>query len=261
MPFPDSPRVIYDKNPLVEVICQLRFPTILRIDSEAPAAFQERVRSAYPVFLEHQTGNLGQSLPPEMASMAVRLSLGSGNKIYEFTSTDGMWTVNLTKDYLSLASHKYRRWEEFKSHLRAPLESLVECYAPSFFSRIGLRYQDAIIRSALDLADVGWSDLIKPYVAGELSQPALADNVEQVFTQSLIRLDNAGGRVRVQHGLAQDRNTGEPCYVIDSDFFTEGQTETNDVINILDQCNQQAGRLFRWCITDRLHHAMGPQFI
>ena len=52
MPFPDSERVIYQRNPLLEVICQLRFPSILRIDSEAPAVFQERVRKEYPMYQE-----------------------------------------------------------------------------------------------------------------------------------------------------------------------------------------------------------------
>lgn len=45
MLFPPTQRVIYHKNPLVEVVCQLRFPTILKIDAEIPVAFQEAVRS------------------------------------------------------------------------------------------------------------------------------------------------------------------------------------------------------------------------
>ena len=32
-------RYQYAKSPLVEVICQLRFPTILSIGSQGPAAF------------------------------------------------------------------------------------------------------------------------------------------------------------------------------------------------------------------------------
>ena len=32
-----EPRVQYEKNQLLEVICQFRFPTILRIEAEEPA--------------------------------------------------------------------------------------------------------------------------------------------------------------------------------------------------------------------------------
>jgi len=47
---PESPRVIYASNPLVDVICQVRFPRILRIDSELPVAFQEAIRDQFPLF-------------------------------------------------------------------------------------------------------------------------------------------------------------------------------------------------------------------
>lgn len=41
-------RYQYAKSPLVEVICQLRFPTILSIGSQEPAAFQEAIRREFP---------------------------------------------------------------------------------------------------------------------------------------------------------------------------------------------------------------------
>src|SRR6266852_706318 len=47
-PFPEFTRVIYQRNPLVEVVCQLRFSPILRIDTDPPAEFQDRIRSAFP---------------------------------------------------------------------------------------------------------------------------------------------------------------------------------------------------------------------
>jgi hypothetical protein len=43
-PFPESERIIYAKNPLESVICQLRFPAILKISSEPPVEFQETLR-------------------------------------------------------------------------------------------------------------------------------------------------------------------------------------------------------------------------
>lgn len=46
--FSDSERVHYAKAQLAEVVCQLRFPSILRIAAEEPADFQERIRATYP---------------------------------------------------------------------------------------------------------------------------------------------------------------------------------------------------------------------
>ena len=48
MLFSDNTRHSYANSPLIEVICQLRFPTILSIGSTVPAQFQEAVRDEFP---------------------------------------------------------------------------------------------------------------------------------------------------------------------------------------------------------------------
>ena len=42
-------RCIYRNNMLGEVICQLRFPEILSIETDLPARFQDAIRSIFPV--------------------------------------------------------------------------------------------------------------------------------------------------------------------------------------------------------------------
>lgn len=259
MPFPDSPRVIYEKNPLVEVICQLRFPAILRIDSEIPAAYQEALRERYPIFGESQgQQNIKLDLQPELANMLGSAGplLFRGRTSYDFISADQSWKVRLTRETLTLITSKYERWEDFKEHLRLPLELLIRDYGPAFFTRIGLRYRDVIRRSSLNLRDVNWRDLLQPHIAGELSTE-VADDVLQCANQSLIRFEPES-QVLINHGLVANQEN-EICYLIDSDFSTEQKTEINDVNQRLDDYNRQAGRLFRWCITDRLHESMGPR--
>jgi uncharacterized protein (TIGR04255 family) len=71
MAFPEAPRVIYEKNPLDEVLCQLRFPTVLKIDAEPPAAFQELIRADYPFYERKPTFKLPPGLPAGVAQMVV----------------------------------------------------------------------------------------------------------------------------------------------------------------------------------------------
>lgn len=265
-PFPESPRVIYGKNPLEQVICQLRFPAVLRIEAEPPAAFQERIRKEYPVLREGGAGNAVELPPsmPEVVQNLVRSTLSSRQKgkiAYDFVATDEKWAVGLTREFLSLSSTHYTRWEEFKSHLDGPLRALIEVYSPAFFSRIGLRYQDVIKRSQLGLQDRAWSDLIRPHVAGMLASPDLLGTVAGISTQAIIEFPNKAGQVGIRHGLAQQSDTREDCYLIDSDFSTQQKTGVDDARDILDYFNRQSGRLFRWCITDTLHRAMEPRNI
>src|SRR5438105_3123362 len=47
--FPASPRMIFAAAPLTEVVAQVRFPPILKIE-QTPADFQDRIRAAFPFF-------------------------------------------------------------------------------------------------------------------------------------------------------------------------------------------------------------------
>jgi uncharacterized protein (TIGR04255 family) len=264
MPFPDSPRVIYTNNSLEQVICQVRFPPILRIDAEIPARYQDAIRQQYPLFEEKHEDKpdipkqLLEQLPPDF----LRLLSASDKKAYNFISIDEQWTVSLTRDFIALTANNYSRWEEFKEHFRIPFDALLSEYAPALFSRVGLRYQNVIRRSVLGLESTPWSELIQPYIAGPLAAPGLDDDSIVNTTNTVeIRLRNEYGRVRIRYGFAVDSATKETCYLIDSDFFAEKIKGSENVLDRLDRFNRRAGRLFRWCITPHLHEAMGPRNI
>jgi uncharacterized protein (TIGR04255 family) len=259
-PFPDAPRVMYERNPLVEVICQVRFPPVLKIETQLPDAFQERIREMFPVYNE-SSGPFGNiELPPEFLqlvrnAMPASLQKGPG----AFTTEDGKWTVTLAKDFLALSTKEYKKWDDFRGHLEPALSALQAVYSPAFYTRTGLRYRDVIRRSKLGLQGEQWRDLLGHELSGELRDAQVADCVTEIATQTLIRLPEYDAKVRLQHGLTTE--DGETCYVIDHDLFTERKTEDQNVFTTLRFFNIQAHRLFRWCITDRLHNAMGPQLL
>ena len=79
MDFPESDRVIYRKNPLAEVAVQLRFPTILKIDSESPAAFQDIIRSDYPRYSQAPVNaSLPPNIPPQIRNLIQGLGVPAG---------------------------------------------------------------------------------------------------------------------------------------------------------------------------------------
>ena len=61
MLFAEYDRCQYARSPLVEVICQLRFPSILSIGAKGPAEFQEAVRREFPRYAARQ-----EQLPPKI---------------------------------------------------------------------------------------------------------------------------------------------------------------------------------------------------
>jgi uncharacterized protein (TIGR04255 family) len=263
MPFPKVQRVIYQRNPLERVICQLRFPPILRIESTVPADFQDRIRGDFPRFREKIDSPSAVQLPSEMADQlpeetVIRMIQGVSKKNYEFLSQDGSWQVNLTRTFLALTAFRYERWEEFQAKLRDPLEALVEIYSPAHYSRIGLRYIDVIQRSSLGLGDMSWTELLQPHMIGALITPHLGAEIEEFQARHQIRLSDGQSRVRIVAGLAQCADD-EVCFRIDSDFFNTNDTPLQSAEKRLGFLRKRGSRLFRWAIKDRLHQAMEPR--
>jgi uncharacterized protein (TIGR04255 family) len=104
MVFPKAPRVIYKKNPLDRVICQLRFPPILRIDTGIPAQFQERIRKEFPDFCEKEELILPQQIRQEFPVELLGRIMPSQTKNYEFSSENAVWKVNLTRTFIALST-------------------------------------------------------------------------------------------------------------------------------------------------------------
>lgn len=260
--FPEVERVIYNRNPLDNVVCQLRFPVVLKIDVEIPSDFQERVRCEYPNLSESselvfQTSpNIEEQLPSESVQQILK---SPGIKNYEFSSEDGIWKINLTRNFMSLSTRNYHKWEEFKEELQLPLNALIDVYSPMHFTRVGLRYIDVIVRSRLGLEGVDWGKLINGYVLGMMAAPGKEDKIRSAVSTYEIGLEEGKDIVRIASRIVKPIGSDEKCYMIDSDFFTHSKTEINEVINKLDSFNKHASRLIRWCIKERLHEAMEPQ--
>lgn len=262
MPFPEIKRVIYKKNPLDQVICQLRFPTILKIDAEIPADFQDRIRKDFPNFKETPLWKVEG--PPDVKgiiplNILKQILPFSSNKNYEFSSENGEWEVNLTRTFIALTANKYERWEKFRKKLERPLKALNDIYSPAYYSRIGLRYIDVIRRLALKLEKTNWNELIQPHILGILSSSAVRDNVQNLQSQYEIRLSDGKSMVQIITKLVEPADGSEVCYRIDSDFFKTGKTNISDAMDKLKYFNIRASRLIQWCITEKLHNALEPQ--
>ena len=263
MLFPEAERVIYRDNPLQQVICQLRFPPILRIDSESPAEFQEHVRHLFPGFSEthdetiHQLPEgLSQSLPPDIANLLSPKS----NPRFQFISKSGFWTIALTRDFIALDTRRYTRWEEFREYIDLALQSLKKVYNPPYLTRVGLRYRNVIDRKSIGLDNFDWRDLIAPFVLAQLAQSETMGNVLEQQGKTLLRLNDDGDMVRIEYGQVTEKD-GDPTnklYLLDHDFYTNSEMELTNVIGRLDDYNSQNRRLFRWCIQERLHEGMRP---
>ena len=260
--FSQEARCHYGSSQLVEVICQLRFPEILTINAVPPAAFQELIRSEYP-----QYSVSVETTPPKVNHTPEGLRVQKQPEInnYCFTSTDGIWRVNLTSRFISLTCLQYTGWERFAKQLDMPLAAFIKTFQPAHFERIGLRYLNFISREDLDLVGIPFSELIQPAFLGLLGEESMLEpNALRSSVDAEILLSNKC-RAKIHAGPGIVKRNGqtdnEIKFVIDQDLFTTGNVPISQSANALETLHRQAYPIFRSAITDKLHNAMDPEDI
>lgn len=245
--FSNVGRCVYSNNQLGEVICQLRFPTILSIQTELPAQFQDAIRMAFPRYRVHKETVASGQQPEQINN-------------YQFSSDDGVWRVNLTSGFISLATSRYESWEDFATRLDLPLAAFIKIYKPACFDRIGLRYLNFISRNKLDLADVPFRDLIQPAYLGLLQEEDVSENnvTRSGVDAELVVRDGCRLKLHAGPGKVTIGGQADPevKFILDLDLYTAHKAPVAHVAGALQALHGQAFSIFRGAITDVLHNAM-----
>ena len=261
MLFSDRSRSRYPNASVHEVICQLRFPTILTINSVEPADFQEAIRAEFPQYARRQ-----DVTPPKVTGLG-----GPSPKVeqqppitnYHFLSADGKWKLNLTENFIALSTLRYPGWPEFARMLDKPLASFIRIYQPAYFQRVGLRYVNLISRQKLGLEGTPWAELIAPAYTGPLREPDVAeDSVLNCGCDLVLKLDSScqakihAGPGRIKNNAPGAVQDPELKFIFDMDLSMNGQTPCTLAAAALETLHGHSTRLFEGAVTDRLRDAM-----
>lgn len=258
--FSHEPRCVYRHNQLVEVICQLRFPEILTIGTTVPDQFQEAIRAEFPRFSKRM-----ENPPPKLTGTPGNLSMQKQEPTvnYQFSSADGVWRVNLTSTFISLACTRYTCWEEFAGMLDKPLAAFIRLYKPAYFERVGLRYINFISRGALGIPTIPFRELMEPCYLGLLNEEDVQENACtrcSLDTEVSLR---GGCRAKIHAGPGLVKRNGQPDkevkFIFDQDLYMPGQVPVNLSAGALQTLHSQAWSIFRGAITKTLHNAMEPE--
>lgn len=260
--FSNEPRCHYRNSQLAEVICQFRFPEILTIETELPARFQEAIRQELPVYSVRK-----ESAPPAITNQGGRLSIQTPkqNNNYQFASADGVWRVNLTSKFISLACTQYACWEDFAAMLDKPLAAFIQLYKPAYFERVGLRYLNFFDRVALELEHLPYRELMQPPYLGILYDEEVMEDSINRSTMDVECQVRGGCRLKLHAGPGMAKAPGllreEPRFILDIDLFMPGNVPVNLSAPTMQMLHNQAYSIFRGAITDTLHEAMEPEII
>lgn len=264
MLFSDRPRSHYRSAPVHEVICQLRFPPILAINTTEPADFQEAIRADFPQYARRQ-----DAAPPRITGLGgpnVKVEQQPPVTNYSFLSEDGRWRLNLTRDFIALSTFRYDGWEEFARHLDKPLAAFIRLYKPAYFQRVGLRYVNVVSRARLGLEDAAWADLFAPAYTAALREPDVEEERVVNFGCDLtVKLDSScqakihAGPGRIKQNIPGAPQDPEVKFILDMDLSMSGNTPCTLAAAALETLHGHSTRLFEGAVTERLREALDAE--
>lgn len=235
-------RVIYKNNPLENVLIQLKFPTMLLIDSKEPEEFQEKIRNSFPYYDSFVNKLSNNELPDTKKNYIFRKNQ-NGNEY-----------IILNRDSISLTTDKYDNWENFKENFKLALDSFESIYNTNLYTRIGLRYTDIISRKKLNNPKCKWNDLINEKYLGFLSGK-FENKIFYNKNQYIIRLDNKNNIANISTSI-EKRDYDNNCFCLDTDLSFIGEVKNNEIEKRINCLHSYSRPIFRDIITKKLHEIL-----
>lgn len=242
--FPEKEHEKLNNNPLREVVCQVKFPPILKISGDNIGNFQEAIRGDYP----------DVNIEPELLH---RIFFGKEsedskeevikNYIYRFTNTDGTKTVSLSKSFLALTANKYISWSDFRSDLEIIFTLLIELFNPSKPKRVGLRYINVLNNENTSLETL--DDIIK-LINSDLicTSTSCCWEIPQE-QESRILLKDGNEKINIRFGFSKQKED-ERFFILDFDYFEEQNLDFDNLITRIDQYHSKIYNAFRWSLKE-----------
>ncbi len=248
-------------SPLVTVIAQIRFPAVMRIESDRSfvATFQEAIRKDYPILRTER--QLGVMIGPSGATPQDAATVWR----FETRDPDG-WQVTLASSFVSLSAKRYTRRSDLLQRLAVLLHALDAWLGPQVCDRIGVRYVDRVMGSHLLHLD----QLVRPEVLGLAG--AKADDsgamVIHSLSDTLFHLED-DSQLRGRWGSLPAGATYDPgieparerSWLLDLDHSTSAPQDF-DLAEISDRVATFCDRIytfFRWVVTEDFLTAFGAQ--
>ena len=247
--FPQREDVRLERAPLAEVICQVRFPPILRIASEQPVAFQEWVREQFPQ-LEVEQGMVVRMAPLETTLPSAKPE----PRIFRFQSSDGNTTVSLALNFYALSTTSYTHWRDFLELLQLVNQAACEVYDLPYAVRVGLRYINHLTlenTGANSVAEL-W-EILRPELTVLLRGDCWCEPLE-MWNQLLL----AGGgneQLTLRSGF---RGGEKPVFLLDFDYYAKGNIALENLSVLCQRYHDVIYNAFHWCIREEKLAVFAP---
>jgi len=237
------------RSPLARVLAQVRFSSVLKIDSkEGVAPLQEELRANYPLL---------EQLVAHQLQIDI---IGSGgfkpiaNNVWRFSNAERGLVLSLTSGALTLEARDYPGREAFLERWADALVRVERVFAPSLALRTGARYLNRLAGESLKRLP----DWVRASVIG-VAQPDLREHVTQAISEANLKVEE--GDLLLRWGIIPANATIAPglmepsstlSWILDIDVSSTQQKSFGAAKLAAEygRLMERAYAVFRWAVTD-----------
>lgn len=248
------------RSPIVTVIWQLRFEDHPDLASARSALNLLEQLGGESTFTLTQLPRVQVALQAIGAEAPLAPAVGSSAAGWRLAATDGACQISLESGSVSVEAARYGSWEtDFAPRLEALLRAIESIGPPVIESRLGLRYVNVVVGSAVGRAPFAaasdLNDVVGQWLLGPLSHDSLGPWVQVAQGRVAFRFDLANAILN--HGVVSTEG-GELGYLIDVDAFREGARAFSvaEVVERSTALHQIALGVFQSSLTDAALDAM-----
>lgn len=247
--FHGHPDVVFDRAPLTQVLCQIRFAPILALFAETGVAgFQEALRRDYPEFDAEQEAQV--SMSPTHAEVQTKAP------IWRLRDREERWQVSLAVDFVALEVSSYGHFGEFNDRLLTVISVLERTLNPGRSRRIGLRKVNRLEHP--DVEDPkGWQGLLRRDLLGLVGVEDMPGTYGREYSECHLE-DDEEGVLTIRHGMASDNNH---AYLLDLDYWTTKSMQIRSDVSLsalLKSYSDAMTGFFHWCMEKSLYDYLVP---
>ncbi len=242
-------QIRYERNFLSKVIFRLDFQPILKLRTDPPVAFQDRIRSRLPEYEEHQGFQYSSEIGPqgkkdETIPMTTWLFRDSAER----------FDLTLTFRFLAIEDRGYTSLDDLLKVVTPAVSGFMEAYSDIQFTRIGLRYINEVKLQTGSQFD--WDGYIAPHLTCMLSGIGPQKQLSRAMSQTVINRDDH--LVVFNHGLF---NSEFPAPISRREFILDLDASRRDVedtkiVDTVRSFNADLLQLFEESIGDKLRSTM-----
>lgn len=247
---PNIPDVHLSKPPVNEVICQLRFPPIVKLGISIDPDFQDEIRTDYPYYDRLINNSVVND------QIVKKLQFPSDQLNHEFVNQTQNQKINIMQNFIALSTTAYDTWDRFQPEISSVFNIFEKHYKPALFTRTGLRYINLLTSDILPglyeqpLAEFINKDFLGPIADKMINNPNLLG-----YSSNLQITDRQD--ITIQYGIgaaweeqSPDISRQNRYFYIDIDVYQSNKKDLASLDEILNEAHKIAYNALRLVVTD-----------